>query len=170
MRNVGITRSLNVSLTKALGTVATWTLAYASDMYTYTCDTTDEVAYVTCPIELPLENDQDGATGSKISSIEVSYTVGTAALDAAPVAEIKSVAKAVDGAAPVVTTLTATVAASGSITDTKTVDDHAITITPSSDLTLSGDANYILEVGFDKAATSTVAITGITVNYTPLVG
>lgn len=170
LRNVSDVKSLQVSLTKVLGTVAAWTLAYANDMFTYTCDATDETALVAAPIEIPLINDGLGVGTALIESINVSYTVGTAALDAAPSAEIQSVAKAIDGAAPVVTTKACTVAASGTITDTKTVDDHTITVTPSASLAVSGSANLILELGFNKAATSTVAITGITVNYRDIIG
>ena len=169
MRNVGILRSLNVSVTKILGTVAAWTLAYAGDMFTYTADTTDEVCYIAVPIEISQIDDSEGVGLSKIETIEVAYNVGTAALDAAVVAEIQSVAKAVDGAAPAVTTKACTVSDSV-LSDTTTVDDHTIIITPDANLLLSCDANLILEVAFDKAATSTVAIKGINVNYKPIVG
>jgi hypothetical protein len=170
IKNVSDLKSLQVSVSKVLGTVAAWTLSYANDMLKYTCDATDEVAQVIAPLEIPLNNDGLGVADAKIESIDVSYTVGTAALDANPVAEVQSVAKAVDGDAPVVATKACTVAAAGAITNTKTVDDHLIRITPNADLTLAGSSNLILEVSFDKAATSTVAITGITVNYRDIVG
>ena len=170
VRNVGTTRSLNMAVTEAFGTVAAWTLSYASGNFAYTCDTTDEVGVVALPIEIPLVNDANGVGSAAINTVEMSYTIGTAALDAAPTAAIKLVAKAVDGAAPVVTSVACTVVAGGSITDTKTVDDHLITITPDTDVDLSGSENIILEVSFDKAATSTVALTGCTANYNPLIG
>lgn len=172
IKNVSDSKSLQISVSKCLGTVAAWTLSYASNMLKYTCDATDEVAYVVAPIEIPLNYDGivTSADGAEIEAIYVSYTVGTAALDAAPVAEIQSVAQAVDGAAPVATTLACTVAAAGTITNTKTVDDHLISITPNAALYTCGNANLLLEVGFDKAATSTVAITGISVKYRDIIG
>jgi len=164
MRNKSAQKSVSIPVSTMLGTVAAWTLAYSGDMLTYTCDATDETAGVVVPLHMPkiVDGGNDGV--SEISYVELSYTVGTAALDAAPAAEIQSVAKAVDGAAPVVTTKACTVAGV-TVTDTKTVDDHLITITPDAALRLNDAGELILEVLFNKAATSTVAITGCKVVY-----
>jgi hypothetical protein len=170
--NVSDQKTLQIPVSTVLGTVATWTLAYAGDLLTYTCDTTDELAKVVFPIPIAMNNSTLGAgsTNAVIEKVEIAYTVGTAALDAAPVAEIQSVARAVDGAAPVVTTKACTVAAAGTITNTKTVDDHLVTITPNAALATAGTASLIGEISFDKAATSTVAITSVVVYFRDFIG
>ena len=165
MRNVSEKYTKSVAISQILGVTATWTLSYTGDLLQTVCDTTDEVCQIVAPLEVEKLNDSgEMSTEAKISTIEVSYTVGTAALDVAPVAEIQSVAKAVDGVAPSVTTIAATVAGV-TVTDTKTVDDHLVTITPDTNAIMTGDSEYLLEMSFDKATTSTVAITGIKVNY-----
>jgi hypothetical protein len=169
MRNVGIVRSKPLALTKAFGAVGTWTVSYADDMIKNSVAAADQVAQLIVPVELGLINDGEGVGTSSIESIEVSYNVGTAALDAAVVAEIQSVAKAVDGAAPVVTTLACTVS-DDVLGDTTLVDDHKINITPDASLLISGDNQLLLEISFDQAGTTTVDVTGVAVNYKPIVG
>jgi hypothetical protein len=161
MRNVSGLKTKFVSPQEMLGDTAAWTLAYTSDRFAYSCDATDEVAKLYMSLKLPLLNDD--TVGEKydpsamIEKIELEYTVGTAALDAAVSAEIHSQARAVDGAAPVVTTVASTVAGV-TVTDTKTVDDHLVTIVPNTAVKLNGTKALNLEVAFDKAATSTVTV------------
>jgi len=175
MRNVSGLKTLYVSIKKMLGTVAVWTESISSDRLVLTADTTDEVGLLTIPLEVSLLNDD--TVGEKydpdavIEKIELEYNVGTAALDAAVTAEIHSQSRAVDGAAPVVADVACTVAVvvAGTVTDTTTVDDHIITITPDTDVELNGTKALNLEVAFDKAATTTVAIYGARIYYKNIV-
>ena len=164
MRNISENYTKSIPVSQMVGTVAVWTQSYAGDLIQTICDTTDEVCQIIVPLEAVKLNDSgEMPTEAKISTLEMSYTIAAAALDAAVTAEIQSVAKAVDGAAPVVTTIACTVSDTV-LSDTTTVDDHLIVITPDTNAIMTGDAEYILEVNFDKAASSTVAITGCKMN------
>ena len=165
MRNISDKYTKCVPITQILGTVAAWTLSYASNMVKLTADTTAETAQIIVPLAMPKLNDSgEMSTEAKVESVGVSYTVGTAALSAVVVAELQEVAKAVDGAAPVAATIAATVLGAV-VADTKTVDDHMVSSTPDANAIVTGDKELLLEMSFPKAATSTVAITGVKVNY-----
>ena len=169
--NVSDQQALQVPVTSLLGTTAAWALSYSGDMIKYTCDTTAEVGKIIIPIIIPKNNSTLAASSTQaiVDKIQVSYTVGTAALATAVVGEIQTVATAVDGVAPVVATVAATVAGS-LVADTKTVDDHLVTLTPDTSVVTVGEASILGEISFDKAATSTVAINSVVVFYRTLIG
>jgi hypothetical protein len=170
--NIGELSAKNLPLSLAKGGVGTWTLAYATGIVSQAVAAAAQSSTLAIPVALPkFANSAMGSpTQAKIASFYVDYTVGTAALSGNATATIYKVVKAVDGDAPTTSTVTCTVAARGTITDIKTVDDHGIVITPSSDVSLTGDDSLVLEVTFPQAATSTVAVKNAVVNSYPIIG
>lgn len=164
LRSIGALRSVYISPFAGFGTVAAWTVGVGSDIANQTCDATDEVAKFFIPIQIPILS--DGGQGSSILNyVKVAYTIGTAALDAAVTGEFHTFSIPAEGAAISATVVAATVSGPS---DTKTVDEHVITVTPDTSISNSGAKAITLELSFDKAATSTVAINGAWAYYTPV--
>lgn len=148
----------------------TWTMAVASNVWSNNRTAADAVFTVYIPILIP-GNSVD-LKGSYLTSIEVMYTVGTAAMDAGPAPTLykdtlKATAASGSGTLNTAASITTTVD-TGHDTDAErlAVDEHRMVITLSTPEWIDNDAAYHLELVCDAAATSVFKYFGAIVNYT----
>jgi len=124
---------------------------------------TDEVATVNIPIMIP--SNSIGLQGAKLKSVEIDYEILVAACDAVT-AVFNLVTRGADGAV-------ATVAAQTFSYDTGhdaaaeryDVDQHKMTLTLTTPIWIDNDQYVLIELTFDKAATTTVDLLAAVANF-----
>jgi len=143
----------------------TWTMAAGQVAGTIAkhVASTDEASVVNIPIMLP--SNSVGLQGSYLKSIEIDYEILTAACDAVT-AVVNKVTRGADGAVAVVATQTFTYDA-GHDTDAERydVDQHKMTLTITTPFWLDNDVYVLVELTFDKAATTTIDLLGAVANF-----
>jgi len=125
---------------------------------------TDETATVNIPVTIP--SNSIGLQGAKLASVEIDYEILVAACDAVT-AVFNLVTRGADGAV-------ATVAAQTFSYDTGhdtaaeryDVDQHRMTLTLTTPIWIDNDQYVLIELTFDKAATTTVDVIAAVANYT----
>jgi hypothetical protein len=125
---------------------------------------TDEVATVNIPVMIP--SNSIGLQGAKLVSVEIDYEVLVAACDAVS-AVVNLVTRGADGAV-------ATVAAQDLTYDTGhdtageriDVDQHRMILTLDTPIWIDNDQYVLVELTFDKAATTTLDLLAAVANFT----
>jgi len=124
---------------------------------------TDEASVVTIPIMLP--SNSQGLQGAYLKSIEIDYEILIAACDAVD-AVVNKVTRGADGAVAVVAAQAFTYDTGHDVdTERYDVDQHKMTITITTPFWLDNDVYVLLELTFDKAATTTVDLLGAVANF-----
>ena len=141
----------------------TWTPTLASNVLSDNRTAADATFNLFIPIMIP--GNAKALQGARLKSIEVLYTVGTAAMDsvAAPELEKISVSSpgAVTGAAVTTTQDTGHDAAAERIT----VADHRMVISVTTPEWVDNDVYYNLYIACDAAATSVFKLYGAIANF-----
>lgn len=143
----------------------TWTATVASNVW-YARRTAADAAATTY-IPLGYAPQRDGSTkGSKLQSIEVHYRVVTAALDALE-AHLYKATLGADGALLTVAEVTTTYdTGHDAAAERIDVDEHLMTLTPSTPTYLDDNEYLFVEVVADAAATSLLDYFGAIANWT----
>jgi hypothetical protein len=140
----------------------TWARSLQSNVEVYRKTAADNspIMFVTLPIppEFPLAREVN------VESVDVYYSVTTAALEAAPVSVLRR-KTLVAATGPTVATVTETEAITGDDTTGTAEGQYKLTITPSSPVRLDdNDEQLQVEVTFNAAATTVLDITAVVVN------
>jgi hypothetical protein len=116
------------------------------------------------PLNPPVSNSV-GLKGARIKSVELLYSVATAALNSVTTVEIEKMTVSSAGAVTGVA-VTATLNSTEDTTAKRlTVANHRVIATITSPAWTDNDESYWLYVTFDAAATSAVTLWGAVVNY-----
>ncbi len=125
---------------------------------------TDEVATVNIPITIP--SNSIGLQGAKLASIEIDYEILVAACDAVT-AVVNKVTRGADGAVAVVAAQDFTYdTGHDAAAERYDVDQHKMTLTLDTPLWIDNDVYVLVELTFDKAATTTVDLLAAVANFT----
>jgi len=125
---------------------------------------TDEVATVNIPIIVP--SNSVASKGAYLKSIEIDYEILVAACDAVS-AVVNKVTRGADGAVAVVAAQTFTYdAGHDTAAERIDVDQHKMTLTITTPFWLDNDEYALVELTFDKAATTTVDLLAAVANFT----
>jgi hypothetical protein len=149
------------SIQKSAGT---WTPTLASNVYSDNRTAADSAFNLFVPILIP--GNSVALQGSKLNSVELFYSIGTAACDAVATVELEkcsvSSAGAVTGAAVTVTLN----AAEDTDAERLAVANHRVIVTVTTPEWVDNDVYYALYVTFDAASTSVVKLYGAVANFT----
>ena len=125
---------------------------------------TDESSVVNIPITIP--SNSIGLQGAKLASVEIDYEILVAACDAVT-AVINKVTRGADGAVAVVAAQTFTYdTGHDTAAERYDVDQHRMTITLDTPLWIDNDVYVLVELTFNKAATTTVDLLAAVANFT----
>jgi hypothetical protein len=142
----------------------TWTATVASNVWYARRSAADAAATTRIPVLLP--SNSAGNKGAYLTSVDVFYRVGTAALDALQ-ADLYKMTLGADGALQTVAAVTTTYdAGHDSAAERIDVDEHSLTLTLSTPAWVDSDEEYFVEVVVDNAATSVLDFFGARVNFT----
>jgi hypothetical protein len=142
----------------------TWAADYDTEVIKNIRTAADAEFDVVIPIELP--GSEAVNQGAKITSIDIWYTIATAAADnfTGPVMSKMTLAAtgvAVSGAAVTVTMDTG----HDSAAECKATGSHMMTVTPSAEFYLEDDYAYYIKFTVDAAATTVFSLIGAQINY-----
>ena len=125
---------------------------------------TDEVATVNIPVRIP--SNAIGLQGAKLASIEIDYEILVAACDAVT-AVVNKITRGADGAVAVVAAQSFSYdAGHDSAAERYDVDQHRMTLTLDTPIWIDNDEYVLVELTFDKAATSTIDLLAAVANFT----
>jgi hypothetical protein len=125
---------------------------------------TDEVATVNIPVIIP--SNAIGLQGAKLASIEIDYEILVAACDAVT-AVVNKVTRGADGAVAVVAAQSFSYdAGHDSAAERYDVDQHRMTLTLDTPIWIDNDEYVLVELTFDKAATTTIDLLAAVANFT----
>ena len=125
---------------------------------------TDEVATVNIPVIIP--SNAIGLQGAKLASIEIDYEILVAACDAVT-AVVNKVTRGADGAVAVVASQSFSYdAGHDSAAERYDVDQHRMTLTLDTPIWIDNDEYVLVELTFDKAATTTIDLLAAVANFT----
>ncbi len=149
----------------------TWTLTVASNVWSNNRTAAD--ASFTLYIPIPIPSNSVALKGAKLTSIELMYSIGTAACDDfATLALYKDTlqASAASGSGTLNTAAEVTAVTIDTGHDTaaerKAADEHRAVITLTTPVFIDNDETYHVEAVVDAAATSVFKVFGAIVNYT----
>jgi len=143
----------------------TWTLAAGAVAGTIAkhVAATDEVSVVNIPILLP--SNSVALKGSYLKSIEIDFEILIAACDAVD-AVINKVTRGADGSVAVVAAQAFSYdTGHDTAAERDDLDQHLMTLTLTTPIWLDNDAYVLVELTFDKAATTTIDLLGAVANY-----
>jgi len=140
--------------------VGTWTLELATNVPILQKAANAETAIQHVPVGLQAVGEQ--FQGKQVKSIDIFYTIGTAALTSIAWALYKLTLPA-DGSAP--SAAAKAVTSSKTTTAGKALGDHMVRLTLTEPEILDGDNFFNLEVAFEAAATSVVKVYGARINF-----
>jgi len=127
------------------------------------CAATDETTVVNIPITIP--SNSVALQGSKLTSIEIDFEILVAACDSMA-AVVNKVSRGADGAVAVVAAQTFTYDTGHDTAGERIdVDQHKMTLTISTPFFLDNDEYVLVELTFNKAATTTLDILGAFANF-----
>ncbi|MCC7361226.1 MAG: hypothetical protein IT317_17200 [Anaerolineales bacterium] len=159
--------SLAIHPNQVMKSAGTWTEVETSvaDVWALRRSAADATCNVRIPVLLP--SNSAAQKGAYLKSVDVYYTVATAALDSLAAAIYETNLPA-DGAAAVAATAHAFSYDSGHDTAPERidVDEHAMTLTLTTPVWLDAGDLFHVEVALDAAATSVFDFLGARVNYT----
>jgi hypothetical protein len=143
----------------------TWTDTVATNVWSMNKTATDETATVKIPVPIP--QNSVALKGSKLVSVDIWFSVATAALDALAAVLYKATLPA-DGAAFAAPAAQTTTYDTGHDTAAERidVDEHKMTLTITTPFFLDDDDEVYVEVSVDAAATSVFAYYGARANFT----
>lgn len=125
---------------------------------------TDEVSILNIPVMLP--SNSVAQKGAYLKSIEIDFTIKTAACDALA-AVVNSVVRGADGAVAVVTAQTFTYDTGHDTANERIdVDEHKMTLTITTPMWIDNDQYVLVELTCDKAATTTIDFIAAVANFT----
>jgi len=147
-------------------TTGTWTIAEGSNIIAATKTDGDESSTILIPIVTP--SNEIALKGAKLKSIDIFYSIATAALDAFDPATIilskmtlPATGSAVSGAAVTETKDTA----HDTDAENLAIDDHKLTVTITTPEWVDDGDMYWLEMILDFAATSVLKFYGAVAHY-----
>lgn len=154
-----------IPFTSFAHSAGTWTNTVASNVWYARRSAADAAA--TTYIPLGFTPQRDGSVkGSKLQSVEVHYRVVTAALDALE-AHLYKATLGADGSLLTVAEVTTTYdTGHDTAAERIDVDEHLLTLTPSSPTYLDDNEYLFVEVVADAAATSLLDYFGAIANWT----
>jgi hypothetical protein len=146
------------------GTVGTWAMAVASNVWSLNKSAADNTSVVKIPLHLPAN--AAALKGALLKSVDIWWACGTGANDAVSAALYKQ-ALPVDGTLSTAAAVTTTYdTGHDAAAERLTLDEHKMTLTLSTPEWVDEDAVYYVELTIDAAATSVDKIFGARANYT----
>ncbi|MFC2065258.1 hypothetical protein ACFLXB_09215 [Chloroflexota bacterium] len=135
-----------------------------TDTIAFHCAATDETTTVNIPVTIP--SNSIALQGGYLESIEIDFEILVAACDAAS-AIVNKVTRGADGAVAVVAAQTFTYdTGHDTAAERIDVDQHKMTLTLSTPIWLDNDEYVLVELTFDKAATTQLDMLGAVANFT----
>jgi hypothetical protein len=150
---------------EAMKSAGTWTDSEASDVWYIRRTAADATFNLRIPIKLP--SNSVALKGAKLVSIELFYTIATAAMDSVAATIYQTIFPA-DGAAAAASTSHAFSYDTGHDTAAERidVDEHKMTLTLTTPVWIDDDDLFFVELACDAAATSVFDFFGAKINYT----
>lgn len=143
----------------------TWAATEASNLVSYDRSAADASVTVLVPIRIP--SNAAALKGAKLHSIDVNYSIGTAAADDFATVELEKITLGANTVANAGAAVTVSIdAAHDTAAERKAVANHKMTITPSSPEYLDDGACYWLKMVIDNAATTVLKFYGAVAHYT----
>lgn len=143
----------------------TWTESIASNVHKSARTAADAAFSLFIPIPIP--SNGAGLKGARLKSIDVYYTVGTAALDDFATVELeKIVLPAATGSAPTGAAVSTTLdTGHDTAAERLAVASHKMTVTLDTPAWVDDDDAYVLQLVVDAAATTVFTLWGARANY-----
>ncbi len=127
---------------------------------------TDQVSIVTIPIVIP--SNSVASKGAKLASVEIDFEILVAACDAVD-AVVNKVTRGADTAVAVVAAQTFTYdTGHDTAAERYAVEQHKMVLTITTPFWLDNDEYVLVQLTFDKAATTTLDLLAAVANYTLL--
>jgi hypothetical protein len=147
-----------------IGTVGTWAMAVASNVWSNNKNAANDTSVVKIPLRLPAN--ATALKGALLKSVDIWFSTGTADNDAVSAALIKMTlgANAVAATAAAVTTTYDT--GHDTAAERITQAAHKMTLTVTTPEWVDDDAVYYVELTVDAASSSVVKLFGARANYT----
>jgi hypothetical protein len=146
-------------------TAGTWTPTLTSNVVT----NVRGAAAATCGvfIPIPIPSNASNKKGSYLASIDVWYTIGTAALNALATVELEKIALTANGAAVTGSAPAVTQDANNNTSALRlALGDHTMNVALTTPVWIGQNDAYVLYLYLDCAATSVVTFKGARANYT----
>ena len=144
-------------------TVGTWAMAAASNVWTLNKTAADNTSVIKIPCRLP--GNASGWKGARLKSVDVWYSIATAACDAISTALYCSTLPAQSGTLSAGLVATSYDSAHDTAAERLAVDQHKLTLTLTTAPWVDEDSEYYVELTVDAAASSVVKFQGARVNY-----
>jgi hypothetical protein len=143
----------------------TWADAVASNVWCKSRSAADASFTIAIPLLLP--SNSAALKGAYLQSIDVWYSIATAAADDFATTALYADALAASGTANTAASITVTLdAAHDTAAERKAAGDHRLTLTLSTPVWVDHDAAYHVELVVDAAATTVFKLFGARANYT----
>jgi hypothetical protein len=157
--------SQKIPLSVITPTVGTWAMTVASNVWTLNKNAADDTSVLLIPIHLP--QNSVALKGSKLASVDLWYSVGTAACDAVDAVLQKITLPANGGSAPSVSTVTTSYdTGHDTAAERYAVAVHKLTLTITTPPWMDDDEIYYVELTVNAAATSVVKLFAARANFT----
>jgi len=160
--------SKQIPLQAITTTVGTWAMAVASNIWSLDKSAADNTSVLNFPVSGVIEQNSSAAKGVKVTSVDIWYTIGTAAADDVEFVLYKATLPANGGSAPSASTVTTSYDA-GHDTDAEryaVTVIHKMTVTITTPEWIDDDTVLYGEMTINAAATSVPKILAARVNYT----
>lgn len=144
-------------------TVGSWSMAVASNLWTLNKTAADNTSVLKIPLKL--EGNAAGLKGARLKSVDIWYSIATAACDAVSAALYKAALPAQGGTFSAAAVTTSYDSAHDTAAKRLTVDQHKLTLTVSTPEWVDDDAEYYVELTIDSAAASVVKFQAARANY-----
>jgi hypothetical protein len=148
---------------EATPTVGTWAMAVASNVWTLNKTAADNTSVVKIPLKLPAN--AAALKGARIKSVDMWFSIATAACDAVSAVLYKSTFPAQAGSLSAAAVTTTYDADHDMAAERYAVAQHKMTLTVTTPEWVDEDAEYFVELTVDAAATSVVKLQGARANY-----
>jgi hypothetical protein len=150
---------------ECLFSAGTWTHTVASNLWTMNRTAADAAFTVHIPVQAPLQSSV-ALKGAYLKSVDIWFTVGTAALDAAAATLYKETLAA-DGAACTTAAVTTSYdTGHDAAAERVDVDEHKMTLTVTTPFWVDDDETCYVELVCDAAANSVFSMIGARANFT----
>lgn len=144
-------------------TVGTWAMAVASNIWTLNKTAADNTSVLKIPLKLP--GNASAFKGARLKSVDVWYSIATAACDAVSAALYKATLPAQAGTLSAASVSTSYDTDHDAAAERYAVAQHKMTLTLTTPEWVDDDAEYFIELTVDAAATSVVKLQGARANY-----
>ena len=142
----------------------TWTPTLASNVFSMNRTAADAAFNVFAPILTP--GNAAALAGAKLLSIEVYYSIGTAAADDFATVELEKMTLPATGTAVSGAAVGITIdSGHDTAAERKAAGDHTMTITLNSPAYIDNNDGYVLVLNIDAAATTVFKLYGVVVNF-----